>query len=74
MKRSTKIAKEMMEANDVASWVAIIKLRQAEWMTRLSKLDLAKLAKQVYELLPVGFRKRGRPRKRWCNKEHDSSF
>ena len=69
LKRVTNEAKEIMKAHRVPDWLKLVQQRQEKWKNRLESSETENWAKQVYEWLPIGFRRKGRPLKRWEDKE-----
>ena len=69
LKRVTNEAKEIMKAHRVPDWLKLVQQRQEKWKNRLESLEVENWAKQVYEWMPIGCRRKGRPLKRWEDKE-----
>ena len=69
VKRVTSEAKDIMKAHRVPDWVKLGQLSQEKWKNRLESLEAENWAKQVYEWMPIGFRRKARPLKRWGDKE-----
>ena len=65
VKRATAEAREKMKAHNVSEWAKIVVERQTKWKARLERQDPMKWTKQTYDWIPIGFRKIGRPAKRW---------
>ena len=65
IKRTTAEARENMKMYNVRNWTEILHAKKRTWKARLEKLDPQKWASQALEWQPIGFRKVGRPAKRW---------
>ena len=68
-KRVTTEAKDLMKVHQIPEWSKLVRTRQEKWKTQLNNMEGEKWAKQVYDWAPIGFRRRGRPQKRWGDKE-----
>ena len=65
VRRTTAEAREQMKMNRIADWSQIVTSRQAKWQASLEGLDPRKWSKQASSWRPIGFRRVGRPVKRW---------
>ena len=65
VKRTASEALEQMDLYRIPHWLQMVKTRQQRWTARLEHLEARKWAKQVISLRPIGFRRVGRPVKRW---------
>ena len=65
VKRATNEAREKMKECKISEWAKIVAERQEKWKVRLESQDPRKWTNQTYDWLPVGFRRIGRPAKRW---------
>ena len=65
IKRATEVVKEHMRVHKIAKWKQLVEVRKARWTRRLETLEEGKWAKQAHNWLPIGFRRVGRPSKRW---------
>ena len=68
-KRTTAEARETMKAHKISEWTQIIVERQEKWKGRLENQDPKKWTKQANDWIPIGFRRIGRPAKRWKEDE-----
>ena len=71
VKRITAEAKEKMKINKIPFWSEVVDARKARWHSRIEDLDPRKWAKQACEWMPIGFRRIGRPVKRWKEDKED---
>ena len=65
VKRTTTDAREKMDAYKIQDWTKVVAARQDKWKDRLRTLGARRWTKQAYAWMPIGFRKIGRPLKRW---------
>ena len=73
MKESTAQVRSLMKAHSIPEWSEVVHRRQRKWKAKLEDMDEEKWAKQVFLWLPVGFRKQGRPAKRWLAPDEEEA-
>ena len=71
VRRTTAEAREKQRTYKIDDWTKIVKTRQQKWKAKVEALDLNKWAKQAFEWQPIGFRRVGRPLKRWNEDDGD---
>ena len=65
IKESTEQVRSLMRMHSIPEWREVVSKRQRKWKAKLDEMDEERWAKQALVWLPVGFRKQGRPAKRW---------
>ena len=60
-----------MKTYSIPEWSEVVNRGQRKWKAKLEEMDDAKWVKQVLLWQPIGFRKQGRPAKRWIAPEED---
>ena len=65
IKESTEQVRSLMRMHSIPEWPEVVSKRQRKWKAKLDEMDEERWAKQVLAWLLVGFRKQGRPAKRW---------
>ena len=69
VKRSTDEVKKNMIAAKMNTWPEEVFTRRKKWASRLEEMTSDRWAKRVSQWNPIGFRRRGRPEKRWEDDE-----
>ena len=67
IKRSTRIAEEIMVQHNVPDWVREVHRRRYQWAGQVSRSTDGRWTKQVLKWSCGGTRARGRPKIRWTD-------